>query len=97
MIRWVVVCALATACAGDCESACRRVDTCAVALGAPGYTLAECQQQCGRQDELYQRWEDEEKQAAFQAHLTCVTGATCDELADGLCYDDLIFGFDQEL
>jgi hypothetical protein len=92
-----VICGFVGGCVGDCETACVRLDACAAELGTAGYTRAECEQQCGRQDELYDRWGDQEKKQAFRAELTCLTNATCDEIAAGECYDDLIFSFDQEL
>jgi len=55
--------------------------------------LDECTESCQRQDFLYQQWEDEEKQDRFDDHKACLKDASCDEITNGVCYDDALFVF----
>lgn len=85
----VVVTALSSACAPRCQEVCNKVRDC----GIETTRLAqdECVLSCRLQENLYEEWEDEEKIAAFRDHRRCVRSSTCEEIAAGECYDELLF------
>lgn len=53
----------------------------------------ECEASCLGQQALYETWEDARKQSAFEDHRRCLMDATCDDIADGVCYDPEVFVF----
>jgi len=79
-------------CDPGCESTCRKVLSCEE-LTSSRIALGECTEECVRQGELYQDWQDQEKIDAFQAHKRCLGSSTCEEISVGVCHDDEIFIF----
>ena len=79
-----------------CEPTCDRVCTRTLACGlddAPRVSQTECEDTCNSRAALYDAWQDEEKQDAYVAHKRCLIDASCDDIADGACYDPLLFQF----
>jgi len=78
-------------CAPTCDQVCRKtLFDCE--LSTERVALATCIDSCDRQLSLYQdRWQDEELVDAFAEHRRCLMRETCDDIADGLCYDERIF------
>jgi hypothetical protein len=62
-------------------------------LDSPRTSKAECEESCTTQLELYETWEDKDKLDAFDAERECIGSSTCDEIRDGVCYDDTVFVF----
>ncbi len=58
-----------------------------------GLTSAECEESCVAQRDLYQSWDDTSLQDGFDAELTCLAEATCDDLAAGTCYDAHVWSY----
>ena len=56
-------------------------------------TADECQAVCEDQKALLSRWTDTQKQDAFDAELRCLQESSCDEIAEGVCYDDEVWSF----
>lgn len=88
------------ACPPPCGSVCRKVlDDCG--LDSERVAQGECEDACVAQETLYARWDDEEKRDLFDDHKRCLMRSSCDEIADGVCYDgyeDLfVFDPDKEL
>lgn len=80
-------------CTPSCERVCEKlVDQCGD-LGTERGSAMECEEQCIDQRDLYARWNDVQKRDAFDAHLQCLMGSTCDEIGDGVCYDEEIWSF----
>jgi hypothetical protein len=79
--------ALAEACAPPCRQVCRKVLFECGDLGSERVALDECEVSCLRQEALYQEWEDERKEELFDDHRRCIARSSCDELAEGVCYD----------
>ena len=48
---------------------------------------------CETQQSLYEAWGDQEKQEAFAEERACIRASSCDEIAEGVCYDDEIWVF----
>jgi hypothetical protein len=82
---------LAAGCAPTCASVCRKAMSCE--LDSPRTSTTECEDTCTHQLRLYQDWDDEELQDAFDEQRQCIADATCDEIADGVCYDEALYVF----
>jgi hypothetical protein len=80
---------------GGCEPTC--AETCkavlACDLGTDRVSRQECEVSCTRQEAQYESWEDDDKLDLLADHKRCVVDATCDELAGGACYDEVLFPF----
>jgi hypothetical protein len=61
--------------------------------GTERMSSADCEEQCQQQQKLYDDWTDGQKRDHFDDELSCLYGATCDELAEGVCYDSLIWSY----
>jgi len=85
--RWLLTSTLlwAVACDPPCKRTCRKVLDCGN-LSSDRLAIDACEQDCNRQEELYDQWDDEEKQDLFKEHKRCLLDATCDEIAEGVCY-----------
>ena len=90
---WVVA-ALAvalTGCAPDCDRSCRKLIGCG--LDSPRTAYDECVQSCESEQGLLESWEDDAKLAAFAEERRCIASSTCEEIADGVCYDPDLYPF----
>jgi hypothetical protein len=83
---------LAAGCTPTCAESCRKVLRCdAVQTDRLGQD--ECVDQCTRQVALYESWEDDDKLAQFREEKRCIATSTCEEVAEGLCYESDIFPY----
>ena len=82
----------APGCTPRCQESCVKVLDCG--LESTRVARDECVRSCQLVQDLYSRWEDEAKEEAFKEHKRCVREATCEELADGVCFDEDLFVFD---
>ncbi len=76
----------ASSCSPACEQVCDKLVACD-GLSTERQTVAECTETCQTQQELYQRWSDTELRADFDAQLSCLNDAACEQIAAGECYD----------
>ena len=81
---------LASACAPNCERVCNKARRCDL---APRLSQAECVESCDRQRLYYDIQDDKARLEAFAAHRRCIANASCEEIQDGVCYDEQIFPF----
>jgi len=86
-----VLVALLAGCQPTCKEVCKKVLECD--LDSDRVSVVECEENCTRQQLLYEIWEDEAKADLFVEHKQCIMGASCDEIADGTCYDEDLFVF----
>ncbi len=78
-------------CAPRCERSCKKLLKCDD-LDSDRIALHECEESCRKQLTMFEGWKDEKKlERAFADHRRCIVGSTCDEIADGECYDELLF------
>ena len=84
--------ALMTGCSYSCQTTCKKVLACD-GLETSRIALEECTEECVRQGALYEAWENESKEDAFDAHKQCLNQRTCDEIIEGECYDEELFQF----
>ena len=78
------------ACGSPCERTCDKVLACE-GLSSDRVSEQDCEESCKRQEILYELWEDEQKIEAFEEHKRCLISSSCDEIADGVCYDEELF------
>lgn len=82
---------LASACAPTCSETCDKLLSCE--LDAQRMHEDECLESCELQLNLYQIWEDSRLEDQFDDHRSCLVTSTCEEIADGECYDEDLFQF----
>lgn len=86
---WLALGVLALqACAPQCDTVCNKIEKCAPEIGAERIIPGQCEESCKRENQLYDAWQDDSKIDAFEEQRRCVMQSSCDELADGACYDD---------
>jgi hypothetical protein len=92
-----VLAVFAAACAPPCERVCRKV-LFDCELSSERVALDECIDSCSRQEDLYIAWNNDELQTLHREHRRCVVAASCEELADGACYEgyEELFPFDPD-
>lgn len=78
-------------CAPPCGQVCRKVLDCE--LDSERVSFEECEAACRQQQALYLEWENRELQAAFDDHRSCVAQSSCEELADGTCFNEDLWAF----
>lgn len=88
----VVLLVLAAACTPTCEETCDHLVACGERLGDVP-TAAECEESCTAERTLYEKWTDESLRDAFDDELSCIVGATCEELEAGTCADPALEPF----
>jgi hypothetical protein len=79
-------------CTPTCEQVCEKLVECENE-GTERMTAFECEESCSDQQDLLDRWTDEEKRDAFDAQLVCLNDEECDAIAAGACYDAEVWSF----
>ncbi|MFZ5477827.1 MAG: hypothetical protein ACOZNI_13715 [Myxococcota bacterium] len=79
-------------CSPTCEQVCEKLVDCENE-GTERMTATECELSCDEQEDLYDRWTDEQKRDAFEAELQCIQESACEEIAEGACYDPEVWTF----
>lgn len=77
-------------CVPDCEKTCTKLLDCE-SVDTPMLSLQECASACAAQEDVYQGWDDTQKQAAFDDLKSCIVDSECSEISDGVCYDDELY------
>ena len=83
---------LSAGCTTTCSEACEKAIDCQ--LDSPRTSFDACYDDCERQRSLYADWwENDEKSDRFDDHRDCIADSSCEELEEGVCYDEEIFVF----
>ena len=82
-----------TGCAPTCKQVCDKITSCAQLDDYSGTHPDFCAENCIRQETLYDVWDDTDLLDRLDAHKVCLMDATCDEVADGVCYDEELYAF----
>ena len=82
-----------SACDPSCQRVCRKLVEDCDEVETPRLGPEDCEAQCNNQEALYQRWTDEQLQDRFEAYKVCVMSEECEDIADGVCYDDTLYAF----
>jgi hypothetical protein len=61
--------------------------------GTERMSSAECQEECKQQQELYATWDDTQLRAGLDDELSCLKSSSCDDIEDGVCYQDDLWSF----
>lgn len=101
MRPWLPLALLLTAgCAPTCDQTCRKV-LFRCDLDTERVALDECVDACGRQEDLYVAWKNEELLDLYRDQRRCIDDATCEQLREGACYEGFEelypFDLDKEL
>ena len=83
-------------CTPTCEQSCRKV-LFDCDLDSERVALEECEQNCTRQDLLYEAWDNNELMELAKDHRSCIARSSCEELDQGVCYEgyEELFVFDE--
>lgn len=96
----VLVAVPIAACAPPCGQVCRKL-LFDCELDTERVAFEECELSCQQQELLYSQWENRDLAELFDDQKRCVTHSSCEEIADGVCYEgyeDLyVFDPDKEL
>ncbi len=80
-----------------CRSLCRKITRCDEIEAADYITTEECRDLCEIQEAYYDSLEDDEETVtdfeAWNSYKWCTVTETCENLADGACYDEDLFAF----
>lgn len=81
-------------CAPTCDQVCRKtLFDCD--LSTERVALATCVDACDRQRSLYEDlWKDQDLTQKFADERRCLMRESCDDIADGVCYDPDVFIID---
>jgi hypothetical protein len=80
------------ACTPSCDVVCEKVVECENE-GTERMSSAECAESCTDQRDLYAGWTDVQKRDAFDEELTCLYESSCADIAEDICYDEMIWSF----
>jgi len=88
-LGWVVL--ISSACEPSCKQAGRNVLACD--LESDRVTIDECEAACFFQERLYEDRQDDALRDRLADHKRCLNRESCDDLADGVCFDEGLFSF----
>ena len=86
LVALLVTSALASGCNPPCKRTCRKVLECGN-LSTDRLALGACVEDCQKQENTYQDWDDEAKEELFVDHKRCLTSSSCEEIEAGVCYE----------
>lgn len=93
-LRFVVACtfvlAFSSGCEPTCKATCKKLVKCED-VETPRVSKEECTASCETQQQLYDEWDDEQKRENFGDMKRCVKKSECEEIADGVCYDEDLY------
>lgn len=78
------------ACSPTCEKTCKKLVSCGD-IESPEMNQQECESACNAQVNLYEDQQDETKQNALDDFKSCVVEETCEDLVEGVCYDEEVY------
>ena len=77
-------------CSPTCERTCRKLLTCE-GVEAPDMNIDECTSACSAQQNLYEEWDDPDKEQAFKDLKSCIVASECESVESGVCYDETVY------
>ena len=83
---------LLSACEPTCEATCEKLLSCDE-VDTPLVALQDCTGSCLTQEQLYELWEDGQKQTALSEYKTCVQESECSAIAEAVCSDEDIYAW----
>ena len=81
-------------CNATCQQTCRQLIVECDGVSHEGTTQNDCEAQCEDQRTLYEDiWEDEDLEQRHDDYRNCVVDSTCEDIEDGVCYDEELFAY----
>jgi len=77
-------------CETTCKSTCEKLLACDE-VSTPLLDEDDCEDTCAEQELLYEEWDDGAKRDALSDYKSCVVDEECGAIADGACYDELLY------
>jgi len=84
---------LASGCTPTCTQTCNKLTSCEENSDWAGEYAELCAENCERQYNQYEIWDDTQLIDALDESKICVRDSTCEQIAEGECYDDEIYSF----
>ena len=53
--------------------------------------IDECMSACAAQQNIYEDWDDPEKEQAFDDMKSCIVAEECSSVLEGVCYDEDVY------
>lgn len=85
--------ALSAGCDPSCQRVCRKLVNDCEAVETPRQGSEDCEAWCNTQQALYDKWKDTELREDFTDYKRCVIDESCEDIADGVCYDETLYAF----
>jgi len=82
----------APACHPTCKQVCTKLLECDE-VESSRVSEYECRDSCQREENLYEGWEDLQALELHYDQMSCIMDASCQEVADGECYDEELYLF----
>ena len=79
-------------CEPSCEATCEKLLACDE-VETPLVALEDCSDACLTQQQLYESWEDGQKQEALSDYKNCVSDSECADISEAVCYDEEIYSW----
>ena len=90
----LMVASLGSGCVPRCRTVCDKLLECDE-VSTDRVAHSECEDSCQRQSTIFAGWKNEDRlKEASDEQRRCIARSTCDEIADGACYDERLFQFD---
>jgi hypothetical protein len=83
---------LAAGCTPTCKEVCVKLLECDD-VESPRVSEYECRDQCEREENLYEEWEDLQALEQHYDERDCIMGTECADIASGACYDEELYLF----
>ena len=78
-------------CDNSCKGVCTKLSDCE--LESQLIDIAQCETACTTQLVAVESEDNSERTTAFTQHRNCLATSTCEELTEGICYDEQFFSF----
>lgn len=79
-------------CTPTCDQTCQKLIRCDV-IDADAVNEDVCEQDCANLENLYDYWDDQQLVSQMQETRRCIGESTCEDIADGVCYEQDLYPF----
>lgn len=93
LLSLLVLASLTVGCQTSCEDACEKLLECEDVESAR-ISVEDCEGSCERQIAQYEKWQDTDKIHRLEDQRNCIDESSCQDIAQGICYDTELFPFD---
>ncbi|MCB9742595.1 MAG: hypothetical protein H6740_08350 [Alphaproteobacteria bacterium] len=79
-------------CTPTCDQTCRKLIRCEV-IESSAVNEDLCSADCSSLENLYDYWDDQQLVNELQETRRCIGESTCEDIADGVCYEEDLYPF----